>query len=217
MFTWDEVHSFLSLDLLSGPVADALFAPRYNVAPTQTSLVVRVGASGAFELSAMRWGFVPSWSSDLKKSSINARGETVATTRMFRSAFEKRRCLVLVSGFYEWQALPGSTRKQPWYFHPAQGKLLALGGIWEHWTDGAAHLDSFAIVTTSANELIEPLHDRMPLILPPEAHATWLTGQPAEASALIVPAPGTVLGAHRVSERVNRPSSDEIALIEALE
>ena len=217
MYTWDEVHSFLSLDLLRGDVADALFGPRYNVAPSQSVLVARASSPAQAEFAPMRWGFVPSWAKDAKRASINARSETVATNGVFRAAFKKRRCLIPVSGFYEWQALEGSTRKQPWYFHPAHDPLFAFGGLWEVWGEGADAVATVAIVTTSANEFVAPIHDRMPLIVPREHHAAWLFGEPEAAAKLMVPALGTSMAAHRVSAQVNSPRADGRELIGAVE
>jgi putative SOS response-associated peptidase YedK len=214
MFTWEQVHAFLCLDLLRGPVAEALFEQRFNVAPTQTVNVVRAAGDGnAAELARMRWGLIPSWSKDGKPGPINARCEAVQTNGLFRTAFKKRRCIVPVSGFYEWQKLEGQSRKQPWYFFPATDPLFAFAGLWEIYGEGEARVDTFTVVTTPANELIEPLHDRMPLILPRDRIETWLRGTPDEAATVMVPAPGTVLAAHRVSERVNRSREQGAELI----
>jgi putative SOS response-associated peptidase YedK len=212
MYTWEEVHAFLCLDLIRGDVAEALYGPHYNVAPTQSSLVARARADGKAELVPMKWGFVPAWAKDNKRASINARAETVATNGVFRAAFKQRRCLVPLSGFYEWQALEEGKRKQPWYFYPAQGALWAIGGIWETWGEA----DTFALITTAANEFIAPLHDRMPLILPREAQQLWLFGAPDEAAKLMAPAPGTVMAGHMVSDRVNRPKGQGPELIQAI-
>ena len=217
MYTWDEVHSFLSLDLIRGDIADALFGPRYNVAPSQAVLVARESLHAKAELAPMRWGLVPSWAKDAKRASINARSETVATNGMFRAAFKKRRCLIPVSGFYEWQVVEGTARKQPWYFHPASDPLFAFGGLWEQWGDGADRVETVAIVTTAANEFVQPVHDRMPLIVPREHHALWMFGAPDEAAKLMVPALGTSMAAHRVSERVNKPIVNDATLIDAME
>jgi len=217
MYSWAEVHEFLSLDLLKGEVADALFGPRYNVAPSQSVLVARASSTAQAELAPMRWGFVPSWAKDAKRASINARAETVATNGMFRAAFKKRRCLIPVSGFYEWQAIKGSTRKQPRYFYPAHDPLFAFGGLWEVWGEGADAVATVAIVTTVANEFVEPIHDRMPLIVPRKHHAQWLFGEPDAAAKLMVPALGTSMAAHRVAEKVNNPHSSGAELAEAVE
>jgi putative SOS response-associated peptidase YedK len=214
MYSWAEVHEFLSLDLLEGEVADALFGPRFNVAPSQDVLVARAASPTQAELVPMRWGFVPSWAKDAKRASINARSETVATNGMFRTAFKKRRCLIPVSGFYEWQAIEGSTRKQPWYFYPAHDPLFAFGGLWEEWGEGAERVATVAIVTTAANEFVEPIHDRMPLIVPRKHHAQWLFGEPDVAAKLMVPALGTSMAAHRVTEKVNNPRAGGRELIE---
>ena len=217
MHSWPEVHAFLRLDLIRGDVADALFAPHYNVAPTQTVLVARARADGKAELAPMRWGLAPHWSKEPKKGPINARCETVATNGMFRAAFKRRRAIVPVGGFFEWEKVDGAPRKQPWYFRPASDPMFAFGGLWEIWGEGDAKLETFTIVTTPANEFVAPLHDRMPLILPREAHQLWLFGEPEDAAKLMVPAPGTTMAAHRVSDRVNKPSAVGAGLVEAVE
>jgi putative SOS response-associated peptidase YedK len=217
MFTWEQVHAFLCLQYLRGPVAEALFEQRFNVAPSQTVNVVRASGDGeACELAPMRWGLVPSWSKDGKPGPINARCETVQTNGLFRTAFKKRRCIVPVSGFYEWQQLEGRERKQPWYFFPASDPLFALAGLWESRGEGSERVDTFTLVTTPANELIAPLHDRMPLILPRDVHATWVFGTPDAAAKLMLPLPGTAMAAHQVSDRVNRPREQGAQLIEPI-
>jgi putative SOS response-associated peptidase YedK len=217
MYTWEEVHAFLCLDLIRGEVAEALYGPHYNVAPTQSSLVARARADGKAELVPMRWGLAPHWSKDPRKGPINARGETVRTNGMFRAAFAKRRAIIPVSGFYEWQTLQAEGRKQPWYFSPNGAPIFAFAGLWEVWGEGESKLETFTIVMTDANEFIAPLHDRMPVILPREAHQLWLFGAPDEAAKLMVPAPGTALVAHRVSERVNRPRENGPDLIRSID
>jgi putative SOS response-associated peptidase YedK len=143
-----------------------LFDPRYNIAPTQTVPAVRAGDGGRY-LSLLRWGLIPSWSSDPKIAYklTNARSETAASKPSFRSAFKQRRCLIPASAFYEWQKVSAKI-KQPYCIRPRDGGLFAFAGLWERWNDPAGEtVESCTILTTEANELMRPLHDRMPVIL----------------------------------------------------
>jgi putative SOS response-associated peptidase YedK len=153
---------------LAGP--PELF-PRYNVAPTQPVLAVRVAGVGR-EAVMLRWGLVPSWAKDLKQAPINARAETAADKPTFRHALRKRRCLIPADGFYEWVALEG--RKQPYCFRPGDGRPFAFAGLWERWEGPQGPVESCAILTTEANDLVRPVHDRMPVILPERHWRAWL-------------------------------------------
>jgi putative SOS response-associated peptidase YedK len=136
---------------------------RYNVAPTQDVPIVRQDADGTRELAFVRWGLIPGWAKDISIGNklINARAESVSEKPSFRSAFKRRRCILPVGGFFEWQPGDGR-RKQPWLFRMADGRPMSLAGLWEHWegTDGQV-IESCSILTTSANDLMEPIHDRM--------------------------------------------------------
>lgn len=153
----------------------------YNVAPQSTQPVVRVnGETGEREIALMRWGLIPYWAKDAKVgySTINAKSETVATNRLFREAFERRRCLVPADGFYEWKLLhPESGKvKQPYGIGLKDGSLHAFAGIWERWKDQATRqmLETFSILTTEPNELTASIHSRMPVILAKRDYARWL-------------------------------------------
>jgi putative SOS response-associated peptidase YedK len=196
-------------------------SPRYNIAPTQPApvlLVPRVDAQP--ELKLFRWGLVPSWAKDpgVGARMINARSETVAVKPAFRTAFRQRRCLVVADGFYEWQKRPGS--KQPFYIRFRDAGPFAFAGLWEHWeNDEGATLESFAILTTTPNELLEPIHDRMPVILRPEDYAPWM--DPGETRVaglepLLRPFPGDEMTAYPVSKRVNSPSRDDPVYIQSI-
>lgn len=186
--------------------------PRYNVAPSQQVPVVRL-REGRRELAALQWGLVPAWARDLAigQKLINARAETVAEKPSFRAALRARRCLVLADGFYEWQLAEG--RKQPWYFQLRDGRPFAFAGLWERWqSPGVDPLESCTIVTTEANELVAPVHARMPVILSLEGSARWLAGgQTEELQALLAPFPADGMRAHPVSPRVNNPANDDPA------
>lgn len=187
--------------------------PRYNVSPSQTIPIVRENAEGERELAFVRWGLVPSWAKDISigNSLINARSETAAEKPSFRTAFKRRRCIIPTGGFYEWQRQDGN-RKQPWYFRMADGSPVSIAGLWEHWqgSDGQV-IESCSILTTSANELMAPIHDRMPVILGQEDHALWLNPKLSNASALqqyCRACPSALLNAYPVSPMVNNPKND---------
>ena len=218
MFTWAEVHAF-SQPLTSEPPPDNL-QPRYNIAPTQDVLIVRLSAQGRREAVRLRWGLVPSWAKDTTRAArcINARAETVDTLPTFRDAFKKRRCLVLASGFYEWRKV-SAKEKQPHYITARDGRPMAFAGLWERWTakDGGQPVETFAIITTAANALLSPLHDRMPAILDEAKQAIWLGEQhaaPSELKAMLRPYPPERMQLWPVDKRVGNVKNDDPALIE---
>jgi putative SOS response-associated peptidase YedK len=183
--------------------------PRYNIAPTQLVVVLRLD-DGQRSIREMRWGLIPSWAQDARigNSLINARPETVASKPAFRSAFKSRRCLIPTTGFYEWTPLPGVKKKQPMHIRLKDGEPFALAGLWERWKDeGGATVESCTIITTEANELIRPIHDRMPVILAPNDYGAWLDSvTPAEAlQALLRPFPPEAMEAVPVSTYVSNP------------
>ncbi len=150
--------------------------PSYNLAPSQAIPVIRQ-EKGCRTFAMARWGLIPSWAKDIKisYSTINARAETVAEKPVFRSAFQRRRCLIPADGFFEWQEIANSKIKQPWYISLKSQEPMALAGLWEYWQgkDGS-EIESCTIIVTSCNELMQPIHDRMPVILSPETWDTWL-------------------------------------------
>jgi putative SOS response-associated peptidase YedK len=196
---------------------ERLVAPRYNIAPTQPIAVVRQGPKGR-ELLPMRWGLIPWWAKDTKTLPlmINARAETVAEKPAYRDAFKYRRCLVPASGFYEWQKRERGS-KQPYAAQPADGAPIAFAGLWETWhgPDGS-EIDSAAIVVTDANQLLTPIHDRMPVVLEPNDYATWLSQNtpPEEAAALLRPAREDLFTLTPVSTRVNSADNDDAQLLQ---
>ncbi len=195
------------------------FPPRYNVAPTQPIPIVRLH-EGNRQFALMRWGLLPSWVKDPKAFTllINARGESAIDKPAFRAAMKYRRCLIPADGFYEWKPVAG--RKQPYYVRLKSGAPMALAGLWETWVGpNGEELDTAAIVTTRANSLLAPIHDRMPVIVPPEAFDLWLNTAEVDAetaAALIAPAPGDLLEAYEVSTAVNRTANDNAKLVEPL-
>src|SRR5262245_29450802 len=148
--------------------------PRFNIAPTQSVLAVRQQENAKPQGAFLRWGLIPSWAKDNKLSAslINARADSVATKPSFRTAFKRRRCLILADGFYEWRK--GNAPKQPFHIHRRDGEPFAFAGLWEIWGGEQPALESCTIITTDANEVIRPLHDRMPVILDQRDYARWL-------------------------------------------
>jgi putative SOS response-associated peptidase YedK len=230
-FTWAELHDLLDL---RWPESTKI-TPSWNVAPTQTTPIVRLAPEGPHagerELVEMKWGLVPFWAKDpaIGSRMINARGETVAEKPAFRAAFKSRRCIVPASGFYEWKKTGGASSsaglftggskkpaKQPYYITPADGKILAFAGLWESWDTGDGPLETFTIITTTPNAMMAELHDRMPVILDPECVGAWLNLElsKGDALALLRPAPDETLGCREVSTRVNSPVNNDASLLQ---
>ncbi len=184
--------------------------PRYNIAPTQSVLVVVNDGTRRGEM--MRWGLVPSWAKDIKIGNrmINAVSETAATKPAFRSAFRRRRCLVLADGFFEWRR--EGKQRVPLYFTPQSGEPLAFAGLWENWQSPEGEwVRSCTILTTAANSFIEPVHDRMPVILSAETEPLWLdpmTETSETLEPLLLPAPPELLTVREVSPVVNNARSE---------
>jgi putative SOS response-associated peptidase YedK len=181
--------------------------PRYNIALTQPVPAVRL-TDGTRSWSEFRFGLIPRWSREDRPAGYgNARSETVAEKASFRDAFRKRRCLVPADGFYEWETI--GKQKLPWRLTLADGRPFAFAGIWETWInpEGRA-IDSLAILTTDANELISGFHDRMPVIIDRPDHATWLEAPFGEVGALLRPFPAERMRAFRVDTRMNSPRHD---------
>jgi putative SOS response-associated peptidase YedK len=187
--------------------------PSYNVAPTQAVLAVRVPHGQEQPAPALlKWGLVPGWADDpaLGNRMINARAETAAEKPAFRSAFRQRRCLVVADGFYEWQKAGG--KKQPYLFRLRGGEPFAFAGLWEHWEKDGLAIDSCTILTTDPNELVKPVHDRMPVILSPHDFDLWLdpkVQKGPELQALLRPFPAEAMTAFPVGLRVNNPRHND--------
>jgi putative SOS response-associated peptidase YedK len=219
---------------VSGDRQLALFEPRYNIAPTQEIMAVRLDrASGKRYAAMLRWGLVPSWSKEPMSGApmINARGETLAEKPAFRTAFRSRRCLIPADGFYEWQqmAANGRGKKQPYYIHRRDGAPIAFAGLWETWrgkrpptqqrqnVDEPLTIESCTIVTTSASQSLCHLHDRMPVILAPADYNAWLDANIQDANELqhlIAPCGDDELVAEPVATHVNRVANDDARCIE---
>jgi putative SOS response-associated peptidase YedK len=186
--------------------------PRYNIAPTQQVAAIRLDPeTGSRKLSMFRWGLVPSWADDPKisYSMINARAESVAMKPAYRSAFKKSRCLIVADGFYEWKKT--GEAKQPFFIRLKDNEPFAFAGLSEHWHRGDQVIDSATIITTEPNELMEGIHDRMPVILSPEDYDLWLEpdfhGQ-GKLLEMLKPYPAEEMEAFPVSTVVNNPRNE---------
>src|SRR5688500_9939796 len=191
------------------------FEPRYNIAPGQTVLAIADFGRGA-ELASFVWGLIPSWRRD-GKGFINARCETLEARPSFSESFQQRRCLIPADGFFEWRRLGRS--KQPFYLQLKDESPFAFAGIWDEENNGKELVTSCAIITTTANELVGPLHDRMPAILLPESYDVWLDPDTSvsELKKLLSPFPSPRMKSHPVSSAVNYPENDNDQLIKRMD
>lgn len=195
--------------------------PRYNIAPTQpVPTVLQTSEDADRQFKFLHWGLIPSWSKDPKMGArmINAKAETVSEKPAFRSAFKRRRCLVLADGFYEWQQQNG--KKQPYYFRLEDGKPFAFAGLWEHWEGAEGEvIESCTILTTEANDVLRPIHDRMPVILDPKDYDQWLDPKvqnPDSLKPLLQPYRSEEMIVYPVSTKVNSPKIDSPECIKSL-
>jgi putative SOS response-associated peptidase YedK len=188
--------------------------PRYNVAPSQSVAAIVQLPEAPPQLQMLRWGLIPSWAKDPKigYKLINARAETVAEKPSFRSAFRQRRCLIPATGFYEWQQVEGSRQKQPYFIGLQDEGLFAFAGLYERWeSPGGDVLETCTIITTAANKLVEPIHERMPVILASQDYDRWLgpcVGEIGSLQALLKPYPAADMKIYPVSSLVNNPKHD---------
>jgi putative SOS response-associated peptidase YedK len=185
--------------------------PRYNIAPTQMVLAVKQDQDAKPKAAFLRWGLIPSWAKDKKigASLINARADGVATKPSFRAAFKRRRCLILADGFYEWRK--GSTPKQPFHIRRSDGQPFAFAGLWEHWSGEEPAIESCTIITTDANDVVRPLHDRMPVILDSREYARWLdpaSADPGVLQEMLRPYPPEQMTTVAVSPYVNNARNE---------
>jgi putative SOS response-associated peptidase YedK len=190
----------------------AQIGARYNIAPTQPVLVLP--NDGTNRADFFVWGLIPSWAKDPAIGSrlINARAETLAEKPSFRSAYKYHRCLIFADGFFEWQAFSGTSGKIPHHIRLKSGKPFAFAGLWEHWqSPDGSEIKSATIITTSPNELMTPIHNRMPVILQHEAYSRWLDPtplSPVDLNSLLIPYPTDEMIAYPVSTLVNSPAND---------
>ncbi len=184
--------------------------PRYNIAPSQP--VPAILNQAPRELQLVRWGLIPSWAKDptIGYRMINARAETLEAKPAFRRPLQRQRCLIPAAGFYEWQRL--GTSKVPHWITLASGEMFAFAGLWDSWTDPKTNtaVTSCTIITTSPNQLLVSIHDRMPVILPRESEVVWLSNSlsPEQACGLLKPYPATQMKASPISRLINSPIND---------
>ncbi len=191
--------------------------PRFNIAPSQHVAIVRISGEGKRVLDLAEWGLIPSWTKEKPRTRpINARAETVATSGMFRHAFAHRRCLIPADGFYEWHG--SKPPRQPYFIHRKDDGIFAFAGLWERWKPqpDAEPIETCTIITTTANELMKPIHDRMPVIIEPADYGRWLDPKvPAsEIGDLLKPSSPDDLQATAISSRVNNVKNDGAELLE---
>jgi len=187
---------------------------RWNACPSQELMVIRQNPkTGERSLDLLKWGFIPYWCKDAKggRKPINAKSENIARSAMFREAYARRRCILPVDGFYEWKATKGG--KQPYAIAMKDGSPFGIAGIWENWKDPKGEwVRTFAVLTTSANELVGRIHDRMPAILKPENYHRWLGADP-DPGDLLLPFPSEPMKIWPISPRVNSPDNDDEDLL----
>jgi putative SOS response-associated peptidase YedK len=213
-YTWNEIRDLYGLTARKPPT---FMPPRYKISPTATISTVRLVA-GRRVFEPMRWGFVPGWwllgTEPTNPATFNARVETVARAPFFRSAFKRKRCLIPVSGYYEWSDTPGS--RQPYYFARRDGSVMTIAGLWDEWRnpDTGESIRSCTMIVGEPNKLVAEVRDRMPVILEPRQFEPWLSGE--AGLKLLKPAAEKVLNKHPVSKRVNRaaPGDSDETLIE---
>lgn len=210
-------HDAMARAFAAAPANALPPVPRYNICPTQ-DLAVVLSRDGARHIGTMRWGFLPHWYKSPTDGPllINARAETIAEKPAFRDAVRARRCLIPVSGFYEWTKDDAGNRL-PWYIAPRQGGMLVFAGVWQVWEHGDMRHVTCAIVTCAANAAMARLHPRMPVILSPEDWALWLGEAGHGAARLMRAAPEDALVWHRVDARINSNRAEGPELIEPLE
>ena len=188
------------------------FAPRFNIAPSQP--ILAIPNDGSNKADFFVWGLIPMWAKDPSFGSrlINARGETLAEKPSFRGGYKYKRCLILADGFYEWKKQPGTKTKVPYFIHMKNRQPFAFAGLWDEWhSPDGSQIRSCTIVTIEPNELMAPLHNRMPVILPSDAFAQWLDSAPRTPEGLqayIKPYPAEEMAAYPVSTLVNNPKND---------
>ena len=203
----------IKFDALNTYDPDAL-VPRYNIAPSQNVLTI-LDRNSEREATFLRWGLIPFWSKE-PKGFINARAETIEQKAAFNESFQKRRCLIPADGFYEWER--NGKISQPYYFQMKDQAPFAFAGIWDRWKSEDIWITSCAIITTTANELLAPIHHRMPVIISPEAYDLWLADDPrVPVKDLLAPFPASEMISHTVSHDVNDVKVDDAHLVDPVD
>jgi putative SOS response-associated peptidase YedK len=225
-FTSTSQLSLLAEQFRADPEGVEGHQPSWNVAPATDILVITASDDGARRLRSLRWGLVPKWAKDASSSNqmVNLRAETAGTKPTFKRLLAKQRCIIPIDGFYEWQDMGKGQRKQPIYIVARDQQPIALAGLWETWhekgADDGERLWTCTILTTTPNKLLATIHNRMPVILPPDAWDTWLDPASTDADALaklLVPAPDDLLMAWPVDPAVGNSRNNRPDLVEPLE
>jgi putative SOS response-associated peptidase YedK len=195
-------------------VTDGGYTPRYNIAPGDGLEVITNETPD--EIDRYHWGLIPFWADEPEEGIINARSETADEKRVFEQAWESRPCLVLSSGFYEWKAQNGGP-KQPYRIYREADPAFAMAGLWDVWEGDGESIPCVTILTTEPNELMQPIHDRMPVVLPQEAESEWLSSGPDARKRFCQPYPDDDMTTYEISTRVNNPDNDDPRVIEPLD
>ena len=204
-------------DTFSAYTFPSRFAPRFNIAPSQP--VLAIPNNGKNKADFFIWGLIPMWAKDpsIGNRLINARGETIAEKPSFRGSFKHKRCLILADGFYEWKTIRGQKTKTPYFIHMKDRKPFAFAGLWDSWeSPEGSSVKTCTIITTQPNELMESLHNRMPVILYPRDYKKWLDASPQTPDSLLSllkPYPTEDMSAYPVSTLVNTPTNDTPQLV----
>jgi putative SOS response-associated peptidase YedK len=215
------------LDLFGVPEVHFDYRPRYNIAPSQDAPVLAEDQDGR-RIGLLRWGLIPPWADDpaIGSRMINARSETAAEKPSFRAAFGRRRCIVLADGFFEWSRpglagrhTEGDGKKVPYWIHLPTQKPFGMAGLWEKWSPAEGDpIYTFTILTTEANDDLRPIHQRMPVILPPDEYGDWLSldTSPSHLQEMMAPYSVGVLDVRQVSTMVNSPRNDAPECVEPI-
>lgn len=212
-----------AFDVTHATDEEGVFKKRYNIAPGSHNPVVLQPKPNKKGIGGLRWGLIPSWADDVNigYKMINARSETIMEKKSFSKPFQRQRCIVPANGFYEWQTI--FKKKIPFYISPVEKDLLGFAGLYERWTDPedeSNQIWSYTIITTQANELLKPLHERMPVILTEENYDKWLdpvNSDTEQLQELLVPYPSELLRVYRVSEDVNKTSNEGKELLQPVD
>jgi putative SOS response-associated peptidase YedK len=213
----------LGLGLTTLTLVEPLQAPsRYNGAPGQEHWVIRRNPkTGEPTLDRLWWGLIPYWVKNANggRKPINAKCESVASLASFRDAYKRRRCLLPIDNFFEWRAIKGAKAKQPYAIGMKSGAPFALAAIWENWQRPGTDewLRTFAVITCPSNDLVSAIHDRMPVIIPPDAYDRWLANIEPDPRDLLVAYPNEPMTMWPISTRVDKPENDDAAILESIE
>ncbi len=190
-----------------------IFAPRFNIAPSQPLLAIP--NDGRNSATFFLWGFIPSWAKNAKFSSNNARAETLAEKPSFKGAYKYRRCLIFADGFYEWQKISGQKTKVPHYIFMKSRRPFAFAGLWSDWeSPDGSRVKTATIITTEPNEVVTPIHKRMPVIIPPKFYSQWLDPKVrTDLDSLLAPYPAEGMEAYPVSSLVNDVANDRMECV----